>query len=290
MLKKVLKWTGILIGSLMVLLLIFYGVVYFKTEARANKIYQVNVQRLTIPSDSASLALGDHIAGVRGCKDCHANGGIAFLNESNPIGVLYASNLTSGKGGINYTDQDYIRALRHGVGKDGKSLWFMPVQHTTAAIGNKDLGALICWLKKMEPVNVVHPQKEMKPLGRVLTFLDKFPMFPAEMINHNASYAEDVPPTVTAAYGNYLAVSCKGCHRENLKGGPSNAPGEPPIPNLTATAHLGKWSSDQFVTTIKTGKTPEGKLLSDYMPWKTMGKAMNDNELKAIYLYLHQLK
>jgi hypothetical protein len=290
MLKKVLKWTGILIGSLMVLLLIFYGVVYFKTEARANKIYQVNVQRLTIPSDSASLALGDHIAGVRGCKDCHANGGIAFLNESNPIGVLYASNLTSGKGGINYTDQDYIRALRHGVGKDGKSLWFMPVQHTTAAIGNKDLGALICWLKKMEQVNVVHPQKEMKPLGRVLTFLDKFPMFPAEMINHNASYAEDVPPTVTAAYGNYLAVSCKGCHRENLKGGPSNAPGEPPIPNLTATAHLGKWSSDQFVTTIKTGKTPEGKLLSDYMPWKTMGKAMNDNELKAIYLYLHQLK
>jgi hypothetical protein len=290
MLKKVLKWTGILIGSLMVLLLIFYGVVYFKTEARANKIYQVNVQRLTIPSDSASLALGDHIAGVRGCKDCHANGGIAFLNESNPIGVLYASNLTSGKGGINYTDQDYIRALRHGVGKDGKSLWFMPVQHTTAAIGNKDLGALICWLKKMEPVNVVHPQKEMKPLGRVLTFLDKFPMFPAEMINHNASYAEDVPPTVTAAYGNYLAVSCKGCHRENLKGGPSNAPGEPPIPNLTATAHLGKWSSDQFVTTIKTGKTPEGKLLSDYMPWKTMGKAMNDDELKAIYLYLHQLK
>ncbi len=290
MLKKILKWTGILIGSLLVLLLIFYGVVYFKTEARANKIYQVKVQQQTIPSDSASLALGDHIAGVRGCKDCHANGGIAFLNESNPIGLLYAANLTSGKGGINYTDQDYIRALRHGVGKDGKSLWFMPVQHTTAAMGNKDLGALICWLKKMEPVNVVHPQKEMKLLGRILTFLDKFPMFPAELINHNASYPEEVTPAVTAAYGNYLAISCQGCHGENLKGGPSNAPGEPPIPNLTATAHLGKWSSDQFVTTIKTGKTPEGRLLSDYMPWKTMGKAMNEDELKAIYLYLHQLK
>ena len=290
MLKKILKWTGILIGSLLVLLLIFYGVVYFKTEARANKIYQVKVQQLTIPSDSASLALGDHIAGVRGCKDCHANGGIAFLNESNPIGLLYAANLTSGKGGIHYTDEDYIRALRHGVGKDGKSLWFMPVQHTTAAMSNKDLGALICWLKKMEPVNVVHPQKEMKPLGRLLTFLDKFPMFPAEMINHNASYPEEVMPAVTAAYGNYLAIGCKGCHGEHLEGGPPNAPGEPPIPNLTTAAHLGKWSSDQFVTTIKTGKTPEGRLLSDYMPWKMMGKAMNEDELKAIYLYLHQLK
>lgn len=290
MLKKILKWTGILIGSLLVLLLIFYGVVYFKTEARANKIYQVNIQQLTIPSDSASLALGDHIAGVRGCKDCHANGGIAFLDENNPIGLLYAANLTSGKGGINYTDQDYIRALRHGVGKDGKSLWFMPVQHTTAAISNKELGALICWLKNMQPVNAVHPQKEMKPLGRVLTFLNKFPMFPAEMINHNASYPEDVKPEVTAAYGNYLAISCQGCHGENLKGGPPTKPGEPTIPNLTATAHLGKWSSDQFVGTIRTGKTPEGRLLSDYMPWKAVGKAMNDDELKAIYLYLHQLK
>ena len=290
MLKKVLKWIGILIGSLLVLLLIFYAVVYFKTEARANKIYQVNVQQLTIPSDSASLALGDHIAGIRGCKDCHGNGGIAFLNESDPIGLLYASNITRGKGGINYTDQDWIRALRHGLDKTGKSLWFMPVQHTTAAISKKDLGALICWLKKMEPIDVVHPKKEMKPLGRLLTFLGKFPMFPAEMINHNASYPEDVKPAVTEAYGHYLAVSCQGCHGENLKGGPSHAPDEPPIPDLTSTAHLGKWSSDQFIASIRTGKTPEGKLLSDFMPWKTMGKAMYDDELKAIYLYLHELK
>jgi len=290
MVKKFFKWTGILIASLLVILLLFFAFVYVRTEARANKIYNVTIQQLTIPNDSASYALGEHIAYIRGCNECHANGGVAFLDEKNPIGLLYAANLTNGKGGIHYTDKDWIRALRHGVGRDGKSLWFMPAQHTSAALSNRDLGALISYLKQWQPVDTEHPKKAFKPLGRILTCLNKFPMFPAEFINHDASYPDEVKPEASVAYGVYLAVGCQGCHGENLKGSPPRKPGEPPIPDISSTGNPGKWTSEQFITALHTGNTPDGRLLSDFMPWRSVGKAHTEEELRAIFLYLKQTK
>jgi len=38
MLKKIFKWTGILLGSLLGLILLFFTIVYFRTEFRANKV------------------------------------------------------------------------------------------------------------------------------------------------------------------------------------------------------------------------------------------------------------
>ncbi len=290
MIKKILKWTGLVVVSLLAILLLFYAVVYFKTESRANKVYEVTAQQLIIPTDSAAYALGAHLAGVKGCNDCHANGGKAFFDENNPIATLYSANLTTGKGGISYTDKDWIRALRHGIGKDGKPLWFMPVQHTSGGLSNNDLGALICYLKQLPPVDRAKPQKKINPLGRLLTFLGKFPMFPAEIIDHTASFPDEIKPAATAVYGKYLAVVCQGCHGSNFKGGDTQEPGGPHIPDLTTTGNVGKWNSAQFITALHTGKTPEGKMLTEYMPWRTLGVAHNEEELQAIYLYLHQIK
>ena len=290
MLKKIFKWIGIAIGSLLILVLLFLTTAYFMTEIRANKIWEIKVQKLTIPADSASLALGAHVAAIRGCMDCHVKGGVPFFDDKNPIAFLHSANLTNGLGGINYSDEDWLRALRHGVGKNGKSLWFMPVQHTSAALSNKELGALICYLKQLPPIDNVHPKKVMKPLGRVLTFLGIFPMFPAEQVNHLTVYPDEVKPEATADYGAYLVMGCKGCHGNNYKGNAATAPGEPPIPDLTTTGHLGKWNSAQFITALHTGKTPDGHTLSGFMPWSTVGKAHTDEELTALYLYLHQLK
>lgn len=292
MLKKILKWTGIILGCVILIGIAFYAVAYFSVRSRANKVYAVNLQQLAIPDDSASYEMGKHTAAIRGCLECHGSnlGGKVFLSDSTPIGVLYSANLTNGKGGINYTDQDWIRALRHGLNKENKSVWFMPTQHTTSQLSNKELASLICFLKKQPAVDNEQPQHELKPLGTILTFLGKFPLFPAEAIDHNATYADHVKVEVSEAYGKYLAISCAGCHGEQYKGAPANGPGEPPIPDLTSTGNLGKWTSDQFAATLRTGKTPEGKLLSDYMPWKVFGKVSTDEELQAIYLYLHSLK
>ena len=129
MLRNILKWTMLLIGGLLLLAVLFYAVVYFKTEARINKEYHVKLQSLTIPTDSLSYAKGEHIATNRGCRGCHGPnlaGGEALLEPGSPLGVLQSANLTSGKGGIHYTDQDWIRVLRHGLNRQNKSVWFMP--------------------------------------------------------------------------------------------------------------------------------------------------------------------
>ena len=252
-------------------------------------MYAVTVQKLVIPSDSASLVAGRHIAENRGCIGCHGEnlaGGRAFLDEASPVGNLYAANITSGKGGISYTDEDWIKVLRHGLDKENKSAWFMPSQDLYQ-ISNQEMGQLIAFVKQYPPVDNIVPVKKVKPLGRVLTFLHKFPLLPAEMIDHNAVFKDKIEPSITAAYGSYLATTCRGCHGNNMKGGPPHAPNDPVIPDISSTGHPAKWQPQGFITAIRTGKTPEGKQLSDAMPWRYL--TFTDDELKAILLYLQQV-
>jgi cytochrome c553 len=290
MLKKALKWAAIIVISLLVIVAAFYLLVYFKTQSRINKVYSVTLQKLTIPHDSAAYAAGRHVAINRGCLGCHGedlSGGRAFLDDKSPVGALYAANITAGKGGISFTDADWIRALRHGLGKDNKSLWFMP-SHEVCHISNQEMAELISYLKQQPAVDKTVPAKSIKPLGRILTYFDQFPLFPAEMIDHNAVYKDTVQVAVTAEYGAYLATTCQGCHGKSMKGGPAHGENEPPIPDISTTGHPGKWKEDEFMLALRTGVTPEGKQLSIYMPWREL--KYTDVELKSIYLYLQQLK
>jgi mono/diheme cytochrome c family protein len=288
--RKILKWTALSIGSLLLLAGLFYAVIYFKTEARINKAYNVKLQSLTIPTDSVSYAKGKHIATNRGCLGCHGPNladGKVFLEPGSALGVLQAANITNGKGGINYTDLDWIRALRHGLNKQNKSVWLMP-SHEVNHLSNQELGQLICYLKQQPPIDKVTLAKSLKPMGRALTFFNEFPLLPAEMIDHNAVYKDTVQQAVTAEYGAYLATICQGCHGPTLKGMPAFSEKEPATPDITHTGNVGKWDEGSFITALRTGKTPEGKQLTDGMPWKYF--TYTDEELKAILLHLKQVR
>lgn len=288
--KRFFKWMGILIGVLVLVCIIFYAIAYFSVESRISKQYNVNVQSIHIPTDSLSYEKGKIIATNRGCLGCHgANlGGFEeFLPEGSPMGTLFAKNITSGKGGIHYTDKDWLRVLRHGVNKEGKSVWFMPSQEFSH-ISNQEMGELICFLKKQPPVNHKVPERKIGPLGRVFVFLGKFPLLTAEEINHNAVYLDVIKPSITPEYGAYLATTCQGCHSKTYKGSAPLKPGGPPIPNISSTGELGSWNEQDFINVMLTGKKPDGKQLSEAMPYKYF-KFSND-ELKAIYAYLSQVK
>lgn len=86
-----------------------------------------------------------------------------------------------------------------------------------------------------------------------------------------------------------VAISgCRTCHGADLAGGSANA-GPPPGPNLTLI--VPRWTAAQFVKTIRTGTDPNGySLRPDMMPWKQFSAAYSDEELSAIYRYLHGLK
>lgn len=288
--KKILKWAGIILSAVVILAAIFYGVVFFSTQSRINKVYDVTVQSLIIPSDSASYKRGQLLATNRGCRGCHgANlGGFeVFLPAGSPMGTLVARNITSGEGGIQYTDEDWIRLLRHGLNKEGKSVWFMP-SNEVAHLSNRDMADLVCYVKHQPPVNHTVPAKELKPLGRIMVFLGKFPLLPAEIIDHNATYKDEITAEATPAYGAYLATTCSGCHSPTYKGAPPLAPGQPPIPNITASGEVGNWTETDFINVMHTGKKPDGRKVSDAMPYQKFN--YSDIELKALYAFLHQLK
>ena len=87
MLRKILKGLLILVGFLLVIALIFAAVVYFNTESRINKKYEVSLQSLQIPGDSASYELGKRVAQNRGCLGCHGDnlaGGRSFIEDGSP--------------------------------------------------------------------------------------------------------------------------------------------------------------------------------------------------------------
>jgi hypothetical protein len=75
MIRKILKWIGIVLGSLIGLLVLAFGVLYVIGSVKWNgvrgKDYDVLVETITIPTDQASIARGEHIATIRMCKDCH---------------------------------------------------------------------------------------------------------------------------------------------------------------------------------------------------------------------------
>jgi mono/diheme cytochrome c family protein len=292
--KNVLKIVAGLLGVLILGIIVVVLGLYFISNSDINKTYSVSAAAVEVPNDEETLALGQHLAESRGCTDCHGDNfaGGPFFNDG-AMGTLYASNLTSGPGGIggSYSDADWVLAIRHGIGPDKKPLLFMP-SHEFWNYSDRDLGAMVAYLKTLPPVENQVPEASIGPVARALYLSGQLPLIPAELIDHTGPRPDAPEPGVTVAYGKYLATAgCVGCHGETLSGGP--IPGVPPEwpagANLTPGGNLADYTEEDFITTLRTGVTPIGyELPAEFMPWPTLGK-MTDEELQALWLYLESV-
>jgi mono/diheme cytochrome c family protein len=289
--RRAAKWIGIPLGALLGLLVVALGVVYGVTEARLRKSYLIEPQAVAIPTDAESLASGKHLLTIRGCHDCHGDdyGGRVFFDDT--PGRLIASNLTRGSGGVasHYSDVDWVRAIRHGVGPGRRPLLFMP-SYEYYPISDEDLGKMIAYLKSVPAVDNTLPTNSIRPLGRALFLAGQLPLVPAEMIDHEAPRKPAPPPGATAAYGEYLATGCVGCHGFGLSGGkiPGTPPDFLPAANLTPDheSGLGNWTEADFFLAMREGRRPDGTAVDPLMPWATVTSKMTDDEIRAIWLYL----
>jgi cytochrome c553 len=291
MIKKILKFVGIALAAIVLIACAFYLKAHISVSNRMNKEYTVELQSLEVPTDSATIAYGKRLVTTKGCDECHGQdlGGQIFVDDP-ALGLIIAVNLTKGKGGLpaDYDASDWLRSLKHGLRRNGKPLIFMPSQEYTH-LSEKDMAAIIAYCSSVDPVDRELPETNIGPLARVLSDIGKLPLLPAEVIDHSRQLRTDVVPEVSVEYGKYLAVACQGCHRDNMKGGEPIAPGFPVVADISSTGNPGKWTSEQFITTLRTGKTPEGKVLDPKnMPW-TMTRAYTDVELQALHMYLTSL-
>ncbi len=291
MIRKILKWIGIVLGGLIGLLIVAFVVLMITGGARANKTYDIPVATISIPTDAEAIQRGEHLAVIYICTDCHTeNLGGELSFEIPGMLSIPTPNLTSGAGGVGsfFTDEDWVRAIRHGVGHDGRALFIMP-SNALYYIGDEDLGALIAYLKSLPPVDNVLSERKIDLMGRVMMGAGMMPPLAVDRIDHATAPPAAPEPGVTVEYGKYLSHTCTECHGANLNGAPFGPPGEEvPSPNLTPGGELATWTEQGFFTTLRTGVTPSGYQLNEEMPWKSYGQ-MTDDELRALWLYLQSL-
>jgi mono/diheme cytochrome c family protein len=306
MMRKILKWTGI------VLLILIAGL-FITIQARQNRTFEAPYPNVKATTDSATIARGKSLVfGPAHCANCHTpkekehlvlrgeevplSGGRAF---DIPIGSIYAKNLTPDETGIGKrSDASIARSLRYGVSEDGKALFdFMPFHNTS----DEDLTAIISYLRAQPAVKNPVPENKLNLLGKAVNAFVLEPVGPSEEVP--AAVKRDT----TVEYGKYLANSvanCRGCHTnrdlmtgafigEDYAGGlvfESETDSGKYIlttPNLTPheTGHLRGWSMQQFINRFRQGTI----IQQSHMPWGPFSR-MSDDELKAIYKFLQTVK
>jgi mono/diheme cytochrome c family protein len=294
--RRVLKWIGIILGGLLGLLVLGAIVIFVLSSLRFNKTYDVEAAAVTIPDDDEALARGAYLSNnVAPCTACHGEnlGGMSFIDDS-AFFTLHATNLTSGQGGISaaYSDEDWVRSVRHGVDPEGRALIIMPSHHFQF-MSDKDLGAILAYVKSLPPVDNETPDPSPGPFGRIFAVLDSGLVIPASAIDHESPPPAAPAPGVTVEYGAYLVEmgTCADCHGPELNGQANVADDGSPSSNLTPSGELGGWTEEDFIQVIRTGVHLDGHPLLEPMLSAAIDHFGNqsDEELGAIFAYLQSL-
>ena len=288
--------------------------------SRQNLKFDAPYPPVEASTDSSVIARGRYVVrDVAFCTGCHgdprqldailagAEVPLSGGREWNiPPGKFYARNITpdpeTGLG--NVPPRAIARALRHGVGHDGRALLpFMEMQ----GLSDVDLVAVVSYLKTQPPVHNRVPFHQYNLLGMILraTVL-------ANPVGPKGTPLAVSPRGATVENGRYLVESvalCGGCHtqRDEKTGafaGPhlggatgyvdphlegATAPADSvrrtwSPPNITSeptTGRIARYSEDEFVARVHTGRVIPGSP----MPWNSFQK-MSDDDIRAIYRYL----
>jgi len=252
------------------------------------------------------------VENVNACMDCHAprewtkhdapvlagmegaGGDLSFLKGL--PGTLIAPNLTPDPetGAGTWSDDTLARAIREGIGHDGRALFpLMPYPHYRH-LPDEDVASIVVYLRSLPAVRNPLPKTEI--------------IFPVKYL------IRSVPEPITAPVpvpdvsdqvkrGAFLVdiAGCVDCHTPVDRG--------QPLPNMdfsggqifegpwgrVATANLTPdpsgipyYDETLFLQAIRTGYV-KARPLNQIMPWHIY-RGMTDEDLKAIFAYLKTLK
>jgi mono/diheme cytochrome c family protein len=284
--KKALRWLGIGAGTLAGVVLLAVAAVYGVSRSRMAEHYDVPVAAIEIPTDSAAVAHGRHMTrAIAKCGACHGNNYEGQVFFEDPLfGRGYAPNITPAGIVADYTDQDWVRALRHGLKPDGRSLQVMP-SYEFYHLSDEDLGAVIAYMKSLPPVQSGDGSPRRGPLYHLLVAGDLFPILPARVIDHNAPRPEAPAVAPSPEYGRYIAeIGCVSCHGPTLQGAKPPATG----PDITQFGRTAGWTEADFRLALRAGKRPDGTVIDPEMPWN-LTTEMTDVEIAAVWAYVQSL-
>lgn len=254
------------------------------------------------------LARGKYLVeGVTSCFDCHATPpaaipqpGVApvFQNKGagqvmiNQGGLLVAApNITPDMetGAGSWTDDQFARAIREGIGHDGRALFPLMPYSLFRHLTDEDLASIIVYIRSLPPVHNELPKR-------------KIPFALSRLIN--AAPQPVTGPVLPDAgdrvsHGAYLTKVglCADCHTQrdqfgkplkgmDFAGGVTfDEFGGATSANLTPDpSGIGYFDEELFIKTLRTGHVG-ARPLRFPMPWWNF-RNMSDEDLKSIFAYL----
>jgi mono/diheme cytochrome c family protein len=206
---------------------------------------------------------------------------------------LVAPNITPDPetGAGTWTDDQFARAIREGIGHDGRTLFPLMPYQDFRSMSDEDLASVIVYIRSLEPVRNSLPKTHVPfPLSRLIKSAPQ-PM--------KGPVVVDFPDPI--ARGRYLAQvgHCANCHTPKGKTGQpipgmEFAGGDQFGPNVVSAnitpdpSGISYYDQKLFMQVLRTGHVG-ARGLNAPMPWWFF-KNMSDDDLKALFAYLQTVK
>jgi mono/diheme cytochrome c family protein len=224
------------------------------------------------PAGAAAAVRGEYLTKAADCIACHTvgetgkpfAGGVAFKL---PFGTIYSSNITADPTyGIGlYTDDEFVRAVREGVRRDGKHLYPAFPYTSYTQLSRDDVLAIKAYLWTLPPVAEPNRANELGfPFNQRWTMT-----FWNAAFFKSSRFAADPAKSAQWNSGAYLAAAlghCGECHTpRNLGFGLEHGrelSGEElqgwRAYNITSDPlhGIGSWGDDQILAYLATGHAP----------------------------------
>lgn len=266
--------------------------------------------RLTFEPTAARLERGRYLVeGPAHCFMCHSEAnwqtpeaqpqtgrkGAGTIFPEEGFSWLVAPNITPDPetGAGTWTNEQFARAIREGIGHDGRRLFPIMPYMNFKNMSDEDLVSVITYVRSVEPVRNPLPKT-------ILPEVVKASLPPVEPITAPVA-APDMSNPVER--GKYLVTlgNCFSCHTPMNQEGqpitqlafaggtPFKGPwGEVASPNITPDpSGISYYDEALFLNVLRTGHVGARKLNS-IMPWGYF-RTMTDEDLKAIFAYLRTL-
>ncbi|WP_132280642.1 cytochrome c [Neorhizobium sp. JUb45] len=249
---------------------------------------------------------GKIVATGADCMACHTvphkgkpfAGGYPIVS---PLGTIYSTNITPSKtqGIGTYTEEDFSKAVRKGIRKDGGHLYPAMPYDAYAEMTDSDVHALYAYfMKGVAPVD----DKPADLTSLPFPFNMRFSMAFWNMLYANKEpFKPDPSKSDELNRGAYVAGAlghCASCHTPrgplmgedssgNLAGGPV---GPWHAPNITSDpiSGIGDWSNDELVQYFRTGHADGKNQAAGGMAEAVQNSLqyLPDTDLKALAAYL----
>lgn len=261
-------------------------------------------------STPARVERGEYLVmNVLDCMDCHAEH--EWTQHDAPIvpgtlgsgqdmtilkglpGQVIAPNITPDPetGAGTWTDDQFARAIREGVGHDGRALFPFMAYPDFRSLSDEDLASVVVYLRSLPPIKKERQQTQL--------------IFPVKYLIRSVPQPLDAPvpePDLSTPEkrGKYLVTvaGCTDCHT------PQDGHGQP-LPGMdfagggifdgpwgrVASANITQdpsgipyYDETLFMQALRTGYVRARKL-NQIMPWRTY-RGMTDQDLAAIFAYV----